>query len=84
VKVYNQKFTYYKFFEDISTENTHIGSIQTNNRKFNLILCQSKKKLSAIRKKLAETEYYSFWSREYLEEVLGEEVEFVDSQDISG
>jgi len=84
VKVYNEKFTYYKFFEDISTENTHIGSIQTNNRKFNLILCQSKKKLSAIRKKLAETEYYSFWSKEYLEQILGEEVEIVDSQDISG
>lgn len=84
VRNYNEKYPYYKFFEDLASVPTFIGEVQTNNKKFNLILCQSKKKLSAIRKKLAETEYYSYWTKEYLEEILGEEVNLVENQDISG
>jgi hypothetical protein len=84
VKKYNEKFPYYKFFEDLSSRDTFISGVKTNNEKFNLILCQSKKKLSAIRKKLAKTDYYSFWTEEYLEQILGEEVEIVNSDDISG
>jgi len=84
VKTYNQKFTYYKFFEDLSSRDTFIGGIKTNNEKFNLILCQSKKKLSTIRKKLAKTDYYTFWTEEYLEQILGEDVEIINSDDISG
>lgn len=84
VDVYNKKFTYYKFFEDLSSRDTFINGVKTNNEKFNLILCQSKKKLSAIRKKLAKTDYYSYWTEEYLEEILGEDVEIIPSGDISG
>jgi hypothetical protein len=84
VKVYNEKFQYYKFFEDLSSRDTFIGGVKTNNKKFNLILCQSKKKLSSIRKKLAKTDYYSFWTEEYLEQILGEDVEIISPEDISG
>jgi hypothetical protein len=84
VNYYNEKYTYYKFFEDISSVSTSIGNLRTNNKKFNLILCQSKKKLSLIRKKLAETDYYNYWSKDYLEKILGEEVNLVEDKDISG
>lgn len=84
VKIYNEKFTYYKFFEDLSSRPTFINGIQTNNQKFNLILCQSKKKLSSIRKKLAKTDYYTFWTEQYLEEILGDDVEILEKDDISG
>jgi hypothetical protein len=84
VKHYNKKFTYYKFFEDLSSRDTFVGGVKTNNDKFNLILCQSKKKLSAVRKKLAKTDYYTFWTEEYLEEILGEDIEIINSDDISG
>lgn len=84
VKHYNKKFTYYKFFEDLSSRDTFVGGVKTNNDKFNLILCQSKKKLSTVRKKLAKTDYYTFWTEEYLEEILGEDIEIINSDDISG
>jgi hypothetical protein len=84
VSHYNEKFPYYKFFEDLSSRDTFISGIKTNNEKYNLILCQSKAKLSKIRKKLAKTEYYSFWTEEYLEEILREDVDIINKEDISG
>jgi hypothetical protein len=84
VASYNQKFSHYKFFEDLSSKDTFIGGVKTNNEKYNLILCQSKKKLSAIRKKLSKTEYYSHWTSEYLEEILGDDIKFIKKEDISG
>lgn len=82
VDVYNEKFPYYKFFEDLSSRDTFINGIKTNNKKFNLILCQSKKKLNAIRKKLTETEYYSYWTDEYLKEILQDDYEeFIKSKE---
>lgn len=84
VKFYNEKFPYYKFFEDLSTNDTFINGIKTNNEKFNLILCQSKMKLSKIRKQLAKTEYYTFWTEEYLRQILGDDAEILKDEDISG
>jgi hypothetical protein len=81
---YNEKFPYYAFFEDCADQPTFINGVQTNNKKFNLILCQSKKKLSAYRKKLAETGYYNYWSEDYLKEILGEDYEAVKKDEISG
>ena len=78
VSHYNEKFQYYKFFEDLSCRDTFISGVKTNNEKFNLILCQSKKKLSAIRKKLVETENYTYWTEDYLREVLGEDYEYIE------
>jgi hypothetical protein len=78
VNHYNEKFPYYKFFEDLSSRDTFIGGVKTNNEKFNLILCQSKKKLSKIRKKLAETEYYTYWTEDYLKEILGDDYQYIE------
>lgn len=78
VKHYNEKFPYYKFFEDLSSRDTFISGVKTNNEKYNLILCQSKRKLSKIRKKLAETEYYTYWTEDYLKEILGEDYKYIE------
>ena len=80
VNLYNKKYPYYKFFDDVPTRDTFINEVKTNNDKYNLILCQSKKKLSSFRKKLSETEYYSYWSEEYLDEVLGEDVKYIKKE----
>jgi len=78
VKHYNEKFPYYKFFEDLSCRDTFIAGVKTNNEKYNLILCQSKQKLSKIRKKLAKTEYYTFWTEDYLKEILGDDCKLLE------
>lgn len=77
---YNQKFQYYKFFEDLSSRDTFIGGVKTNNEKYNLILCQSKIKLSKIRKKLSETDYYTYWTEEYLKEILGDDAKYLETK----
>jgi len=79
VSHYNEKFPYYKFFEDLSSRDTFISGVKTNNEKYNLILCQSKKKLSKIRKKLMETEYYTYWTEEYLREILGDDAKYLET-----
>lgn len=84
VEIYNEKFPYYAFFEDCASQPTFINGIQTNNQKYNLILCQSKKKLSSIRKKLAKTEYYTYWNEDYLKQILGDDYESVTTEEISG
>ncbi len=78
VKTYNEKFLYYVFFSDLSSKDTFMGGVQTNNEKCNLILCQSKIKLSKIRKKLLQTEDYTYWTEDYLKEVLGEDYEYIE------
>lgn len=84
VQIYNEKFQYYSFFEDCASQPTFINGIQTNNKRYNLILCQSKKKLSSIRKKLAKTDYYTYWNEDYLKEILGDDYNLVSEEDISG
>ena len=79
VSYYNEKFLYYKFFEDLSSRDTFISGVKTNNQKYNLILCQSKRKLSSIRKKLAETDYYTYWTEDYLKEVLGDDTKYLEN-----
>lgn len=52
------------------TRYTELNGIQTNNGKYNLILCQYRKNLEDARKKLINTNYYSYWDSEYLKEIL--------------
>lgn len=80
VEFYNTKFPYYSFFEDCSSKNTYINGVQTNNKKYNLILCQSKKKLNKIRKELAKTDYYNYWNENYLKEILQDDYETVKNE----
>lgn len=84
VKFYNDKYSYYAFFEDCAGRDTYINGIKTNNHNYNLILCQSKAKLSKIRKSLSKTEYYSYWSEEYLKEIMGDDYEDLKKEEISG
>lgn len=70
VEIYNKKFDEWLFFEDCATYDTFIGGVQTNNGKHNLILAQPKEKLRKFREILKKTDYYSFWSKEYYEEIM--------------
>ena len=72
VEFYNNKFEDWMFFEDCANYNTSINGVQTNNGKHNLILAQPKDKLIKFREALKKTDYYSFWSKEYYNEIVGD------------
>ena len=81
---YNEKYTYYKFFADCASKNTQIGGISTNNAKYNLILCQSKRKLSKVKESLPTSSYYQYWDEQYLKQIFGEDyvkVEIIESEE---
>ena len=70
---YNRNYPAYKFIADHGKTKTYIQGIQTSNGKYNLVLCQPRKELSEARKKLSKTDYYKYWDKSYLEEVLEED-----------
>lgn len=70
IKYYNSLYSDWKFFKDCASYDTFINGIQTNNKKYNLILCQPYKKLRWFRQQLSKTEYYDLWDKEYLAEIL--------------
>ena len=67
---YNRIYPDYKFISDHGKTKTYIQGIQTSNGKYNLVLCQSRNELTEARKKLAKTNYYDYWEKNYLKEVL--------------
>lgn len=71
VEHYNNKYPDWLFFEDCATYDTFINGVQTNNGVYNLILGQPKEKLMKFREALKKTEYYSYWSPEYYDEIVG-------------
>jgi hypothetical protein len=70
VDYYNKAHDSWLFFEDCASYDTFIGGVQTNNGKHNLILAQPKEKLRKFREILKKTSYYSFWSKEYYDEIM--------------
>ena len=78
VDQYNRKFPHYKFFNDCALRNTTMNGVVTNNSKYNLILVQSKIKLSKIRKNLTTYSYYEYWDEEYLRGIFGDDYEKVE------
>ena len=58
------------FLPDHKNKDTFINGVQTNNGKYNLILCQWRDNLESARTKLKTSNYYSFWDSEYLKEIL--------------
>ena len=70
---YNSNYPDYKFIADHGKTKTYIQGIQTSNGKYNLVLCQPRKELTEARKKLAKTDYYNHWDKNYLKEVLEED-----------
>lgn len=73
VEKYNKKYSDWLFFEDCASYDTYINGIQTNNGKYNLILGQPKEKLRKFRDILKKTNYYSYWSKEYYDEIMSSE-----------
>lgn len=60
----------YIFLDDHKDNSTFINGVQTNNGKYNLILCQNKKKLLEARENLHQTEYYSYWNQELYNRIV--------------
>lgn len=75
INFYNKKYQDWVFLEDCASYDTYINGVKTNNGKYNLILAQNKEKLHNYRKKLAKTEYYSYWDIDFLREILGNGIE---------
>ena len=75
---YNRIYPDYKFISDHGKTKTYIQGIQTSNGKYNLVLCQSRNELTEARKKLAKTNYYNYWEKNYLEEVLEDDYRIID------
>ena len=67
---YNRIFTDLIFLPDHKDRYTEINGVHTNNGKYNLLLCQRRDNLNKARAKLAGTNYYSFWDKDYLKEIL--------------
>jgi hypothetical protein len=70
----NEKHIEYIFLPDPMNRETFINGVQTNNNKFNLVLCQPKDKLLKARQSLLGTKYYTYWSSDYLKEITGMEL----------
>ena len=77
---YNRNYPDYKFIADHGKTKTYIQGIQTNNGKYNLVLCQPRKELTEARKKLAKTNYYDYWDKNYLEEVLEDDYRIINDE----
>ena len=75
---YNRTYSKYKFIADHRKSNTKINGIPTSNGKYNLVLCQPREELTEARKKLAKTDYYRYWDKNYLEDVLEEDYKVVE------
>ena len=67
---YNRLYPLMVFLPDHKDNDTFINGVQTNNGKYNLILCQWRDKLDIARTKLKKTNYYTFWTEDYLKEIL--------------
>lgn len=60
-RVLNEAYSDYIFLDDHKDDSSFINGIQTNNGKYNLIICQDKQKLLSARESLHKTKYYSYW-----------------------
>ncbi len=78
VEIYNKKYLEWAFFEDCATYDTYIQKNRTNNGKYNLIIAQPKQKLAKYRQILSKTDYYSYWDKEYLKEILKEDIKILN------
>jgi hypothetical protein len=67
---YNNIFLDMVFLPDHKDKQTFINGVQTNNGMYNFILCQWRDNLENARIKLKKTNYYNFWDKDYLNEIL--------------
>jgi len=78
VDLYNKKHKEWKFFEDCASYDTYINGIKTNNGEYNLIIGQPIEKLRKYREILAKTNYYNYWSKDYLNEILQDDLNLLN------
>jgi len=81
VEYHNKRSEIWSFFEDCASYDTFIQEIKTNNGKYNLIIGQPIEKLRKFREKLAKTSYYTYWKEEYLQEILQEDYNLIQTRD---
>ena len=74
---YNAQHEGYIFLDDHRDAGTYIKDVKTGNGRYNLILCQSKEKLRRFREMLSKTDYYNYWDKSYLENILGEDLDVI-------
>lgn len=67
---YNKQFPSLVFLSDSKDRYSHINGVQTNNNKYNLMLCQERSELQIGRDKLSKTAYYTHWDERYLKEIF--------------
>ena len=84
-EIYNTIYPEFIFLEDCANYNTFLNGVQTNNGKYNLMLCQSKVKLREKREILAKTSYYAHWNDAMMQEILGNDYNTVkNAQNTNG
>lgn len=69
----NSAYPEFIFLDDHRTFPGYIQGVQTTNGMLNLLLKQRKAALIEARKSLLRAGYYSFWSQELIDDVLGDE-----------
>ena len=67
---YNKQFPNLVFLPDSKHRHSHINGVQSNNDKYNLMLCQERSGLQIGRDKLSKTAYYTHWDEAYLKEIF--------------
>lgn len=66
----NKTYPELVFLPDHKDRMTFINKLATGNGKFNLVLCQPRSQLEQAREMLRKTDYYKFWTPEYLKEIM--------------
>lgn len=64
-----EKYPQYVFLPDHPWKINHINGQETGNGVFPCIIVQTKKELSEARAKLEKTDYYTYWDKNYLQEI---------------
>lgn len=66
----NSLYPDHVFLDDHKDEDSFINGVQTNNALYNLILVQHKNHLGQARQFLHKTDYYSYWSEEFYNQIF--------------
>lgn len=73
----NENYPELYFIDDHRDFPGFIQGVQTTNGKYNLIVKQGYNNLMSVRRSLGKTAYYSFWSKEMIKDVLGDDAQFI-------
>jgi len=65
----NKKHKNYIFLPDHPQKKNFINGVETGNEHLPLIIVQTRKELLTARSLLEKTDYYEFWSEEYIKEI---------------